>query len=208
MTTTAPFTFTNQGRQAAPVQTRLVALQGDRLNCAVYLVTPEAEGMERVEYLGNLGYNVPAEAEAIVTQARSMARVTGSKESTFTVGAVTATYYANKWAGPRLQEGVHRAAVTLSPEQAALKAEAAANPANPAKGDRFIVSELTGYQVSQGRSWGHDSCSCGTGTTTYYAGAVVSVTAWMDNSVDVTVLCEDGVTRRVQTVAPHGDACF
>jgi len=195
----------------------IVGIQHNTLNLSIFQVTPLEDGMELVEYLGAAGYNVPKEAEDMVMTAKTMATVTGStvgrnRWETRTadgelVTTAQAVWYRNRYQAPRLVMGVHRAQVALSPEQEALKAEAASQ-GEPVKGQRYVVSELTGYQLIQDRPMDHRECSCGNGTTTYAAGTVEAITHWMDNSVDATVVLESGRKVTVQMKAPSGDACY
>jgi hypothetical protein len=190
-----------------------VATQSNRLNCQVFRVTALADGMELVEHVGTAGYNLPADIEGLLVQARGIATATGSVSATHRVegagGVVLAelTYYANGYAAPRLTIGVHKAIATLDPAQAALKAEAAAQ-GEPVNGARFVVSELSGYELVQNRSFDHRACGCGNGTTTYAAGIVTGTTYYADNSIEVAVELESGRTVTVQTKAPSGDVCY
>ena len=96
----------------------------------------------------------------------------------------------------------------------------------PAIGSRHSVPVLTGYVYHQNRPF---TCSawrpsklhpgqytsdcegaCGgncNGATTHYPGTVTNVIYWADNSIDVEVRCDDGITRRDLIVSPHGDIC-
>ena len=97
----------------------------------------------------------------------------------------------------------------------------------PSEGDRYTVSKLHGYKLSQERpftcrGWrpsklhpgqytGDCEGECGgncNGTTTYHEGTVERVIYWADNSIDVEVRGDDGEMYRTQMVAPHGDRCF
>ena len=200
-----------------------VAIQHDRINLSLYRVTPLEDGLELVEWIGGPAVNTGtgghpdyAEAIALVDHARTMATVTGSRSATHReerrqldgelVVTGEATYYSNRWAAPRIALGVHRARLTLDPAQAELKARAASNPAEPAVGDRYIVSTLSGYKLAQDRSYDHRDCSCGDGVTTYAEGTVTAVTPYMDNSVEATVTLDEGGTRTITLVAsePRG----
>ena len=81
----------------------------------------------------------------------------------------------------------------------------------PAVGDRFEVTELNGYRLVQDRPFAcRPVCTCGAcdGTRTRYPGTVTGIIAWMDNSTDAVVMCDDGVERRAMVDGPHGDLCF
>lgn len=91
----------------------------------------------------------------------------------------------------------------------------------PAEGSRTVVPVLSGYTLVQNRpmacrTWSpradgrySSGCKCGTcdGSTTRYPGTVEKVIHYADNSIEMEVACDDGQTRRVMLVAPHGDVC-
>lgn len=94
----------------------------------------------------------------------------------------------------------------------------------PKEGDRVTVPVLTGYKLTQERpfecrGWSRHpetgeyggGCKCGEncdGATTLHEGTVERVIYWADNSIESTVLCDDGERRTLHHVAPHGDVCF
>lgn len=192
---------------------RLVAVQHNALNTSIYRVTPLADGMEQVEYIAHIT-QADEETRRLIVEARGTATATGSTSATYREegpgGVVRAELtWFRAGSAPRFTPGVHRARLTATDEDRALAAEITAQrDRTPAKGDRYVVAELSGYQLVQNRPLDHRSCHCGDGVTTYHVGTVEAVTYWADNSIDVVVRCEDGKVRTAQTVAPHGDACF
>lgn len=198
----------------SPATRSFVAIRHNALNIGVFTVEPLADGMERVTYIGR-DDRTPVVDYAIAA-AESLAANLDSPHTTVTENGVTVDYYDNAWAAgtPRLRPGVHRALVSLDDEQSALRAELAEQTRTsrnrvPEIGERWVVSELTGYLLVQNRPLEHRDCHCGNGTTTYSLGTIVDRTFWADNSIDVTVeLVESGRRVTDQLVAPHGDACF
>lgn len=84
-------------------------------------------------------------------------------------------------------------------------------PAHAINGGRIVVSQLEGYKLVQNRPLDcRHSCTCGEcyGRKVAYPGTVVRTIHWADNSVETEVACDDGKTRMIQHVGPHGDLCF
>lgn len=208
----------------ATTHSTIVAVQHNTLNTTVLRVTPLEDGMELVEYVGHLRTmerdGTHPDVVRLVHAARGMATTTGARSATHTedhrdattgklVVDARAEWYRDAFSAPRLALGTHKARGIVSPEQAALAAELTAQrTGEPVEGQRWVVGELTGYQLVQNRPLDHRSCYCGDGTTTYAAGTVVAITYWADNSRDCTVELEDGRKVTVQLAAPSGDACF
>lgn len=208
-TTTTPQT-------ATPVY---VAMQHSELNTTVLRITPKDGGLELVEYVGHLATmertGSDPEVVELVQQARTMATVTGSASATHRVegaGGVLqaeATWYRNVYAAPRRALGLHRAPVASSPEQRELAQRMHAEHRQEwAKGQRRVVSELTGYLPVQHRELDHRDCHCGSGVTTYSVGTVTGLTWWADNSREAAVTLDDGRVVTVQLAPPSGDACY
>ena len=83
----------------------------------------------------------------------------------------------------------------------------------PEVGDRVSVEEVRGYKLIQERPFdcrGRE-CKCGKachGTWTTYPGVVEQVYYYADNSIEASVMCDDGQRRVLRLVAPHGDLCY
>lgn len=78
-------------------------------------------------------------------------------------------------------------------------------------GSRTEVHELQGYKLVQNRPFAcRPVCRCGecNGRSVTYPGTVVQTWYYADNSIETEVRCDDGVTRYIRHVAPHGDLCF
>ena len=76
----------------------------------------------------------------------------------------------------------------------------------PKIGDMFAFSGHTCYRPVQDRPMEcRHGCVCGScdGAWSTVTEQVADVIAWMDNSIDVVSV----TGRRVEVVAPHGDAC-
>ena len=93
----------------------------------------------------------------------------------------------------------------------------------PKQGDRVTISQLVGYRLVQERpfecrGWALDprsgrysgSCKCGEcdGHTVTHSGTVEAIIYWADNSIEGTILCDDGVRRIERYAPPSGDVCF
>lgn len=194
-----------------------VGVRHDHLNITYLAITPLEGGMEQVDLLAP---NTPEweKAQELVAQARAYGSSLGSVQSTYSVEGpggsnhqTLAIHYTNKWAAPRFQQGTHKALLGQhqTPSQRALAEEASAQKLTsiPKPGDRWIVSHSEGHLLIQDRPLAHRECGCHTGTTTYLVGEVQRVIWWMDNSIEVQVLGEDGQTYLDQLKAPSGDAC-
>jgi hypothetical protein len=84
-------------------------------------------------------------------------------------------------------------------------------PAEPQKGERVVVHELTGYRLHQERPLDcRLGCVCGqcNGKTIDYPGVVTTIINWMDNSREAQVLCDDGRQRIIRLARPSGDASY
>jgi hypothetical protein len=81
----------------------------------------------------------------------------------------------------------------------------------PAKGDRHLFPVHSGYVLSQCRPAPcRYCCICGScnGTSSEVEAEVTEVIYWMDNSIEVVGLADDGRYYRQTMVAPHGDRCY
>jgi hypothetical protein len=83
----------------------------------------------------------------------------------------------------------------------------------PAKGDRHLFPVHSGYIPLQSRPRDCQrtyTCVCGTcdGTSSEVEAEVTEVIYWMDNSIEVVGLADDGRYYRQTMVAPHGDRCY
>lgn len=207
-----------------------IATQHDRLNLSLYLVEDNGDGTETTTWIPRDQFPEGSPLHTLVLTASGTTHATGSNMGTATderpcrdaactpdscpiTVVTTVTYYRNAFVGPRISLGTHQKRTNLEPAQLALRAELSTQSARlgrnvPEVGDRYIVGELSGYQLIQNRSFDHRNCHCGNGIITYSAGTVTGRTFWADNSIDVTVTLEDGRTVTDQIAAPSGDVCF